>query len=329
MSTTMRSTKLGFETLEAREVPAILSVTNMGNYVLIQADDNGSSVTIERETSNSKTVIREPQAGKSWTFSSSPVQHNLVVFVGGAGTDWVDATGARVKVALHGKGGNDLLVGGSKNDKLWRSGLDYLIGGSSNDNLYGNSGRTSFTARAERLSTTAATPATSPTAATARLPRPQPVRFGTSATDVNQEQTPTCWALAPLSAAAFQGVNLESRITYLGDGEYRVKLLNDDGGYCYQYVNLEGGRLDFEPEPQGDESWVIIYHRAMMQELNIDWKDINDYRGGQCWEVMSMLTGRSTSEHTAYGWEFTLSFLQDMRNALIQDKLVCAGTRQR
>jgi hypothetical protein len=74
-------------------------------------------------------------------------------------------------------------------------------------------------------------------------------------------------------------------------------VLNDDGGYCYQYVSLEGGRLDFEPIPKTDESWVIIFHRAMMQELDVDWRDQNAYSGGQCWEVMPMLTGRPADSH--------------------------------
>ena len=41
-----------------------------------------------------------------------------------------------------------------------------------------------------------------------------------------------------------------------------------------------------------------------------------------------MLTGRPADNHTAaYGWEFTLSFLQDMPQALLENKLVCAGSR--
>ena len=331
MTKSTLSSKLGFETLEAREVPAILSVTNTPAFVLIQANDNGSSVTIERETSNSKLVIREPQAGKSWTFSSSLVQHNLVVFVGGAGTDWADASDARIKVALHGKGGNDVLIGGTKSDKITGgAGLDFIIGGSGNDNLYGNSGKDQLYGKggSDFLDDGGNTGDKSDGGSGDDFLARQPVRFDTFATDINQGQTPTCWVLAPLSAAAMENIDFESRITYLGDGEYRVKLLNEDGGYCYQYVNLEGGRLDFEPDPNGDESWVILFHRAIMQELDVDWRDKDAYSGGQCWEVMPMLTGRPAEEHTAYGWEFTVSFLHDMRNALLQNKLVCAGTRQ-
>ena len=71
--------------------------------------------------------------------------------------------------------------------------------------------------------------------------------------------------LAPIAAAAKAGIKLGDRITYLGDGDYQVKLLDGRGGYTTQNVNMEGGRLSFEPLPHGDEWWVILFHRAIMQ----------------------------------------------------------------
>jgi hypothetical protein len=330
-ATTKRAAKLGLESLETREVPALASVTNSATMILLQADNNGSLVTISRPTIQDKVTITDHHTGQTWKFSAGALDSKRLVFVGGSGSDNIYATNAIIPVTMDGKGGNDSLSGGTRADFLYGgSGNDNLYGGKRNDTMYGQGGRDKLYGfdGSDFLDDGGGTYDFTDGGAGDDFLARKPVRFGTSPTDVNQTQTPTCWVLAPLSAAASEGINLASRITYMGGGEYRVKLLNDDGGYCYQYVSLEGGLLNFEPDPQGDESWVIIFHRAIMQELDIDWKDKNDYRGGQCWEVMPMLTGRDADSHTAYGWEFTLSFLQDMRNALLQNKLVCAGTRQ-
>jgi hypothetical protein len=331
MTRSTLSSKLGVEALEVRDVPAVANVKVLSSMILVGADGNGSVVTISRPSLASPVTIIDHQTGKSWNIPQSQGYFRKVVFMGGAGKDVVFATGAFTPVALHGGGGNDVFVGGRMKDYLdGGSGNDYLEGGTGNDTMYGRGGRDKLYggAGSDFLDDGGGTYDFTDGGAGDDFLARKPVKFATYAIDVNQGQTPTCWVLAPLSSAAAQGVDFASRITYLGDGNYKVKLLCEDGGHSYQTVNLEGGRLAFEPDPNGDESWVILFHRAIMQELDVDWRDKDAYSGGQCWEVMPMLTGRPADSHTAYGWEFTLSFLQDMRNALIQDKLVCAGTRQ-
>ena len=99
-------------------------------------------------------------------------------------------------------------------------------------------------------------------------------------------------------------------------------------GSIYQTVSLEGGRLTFEPVPHSEESWVILFHRAILQELDFDWHDFQSYTGGQCWEPLPFLTGRPAEQHTAYATEFTLNFMHDIRTALLQNRLVTCSTRQ-
>jgi hypothetical protein len=345
-----RSARLGVEALESREVPAIVNVTNTPSFTLIEADDSGSRVRIERPTSTSPLIITDRATGGKWQFANSEIGHNHVLFVGGDGFDWVIADGARIRATMHGKGGNDVLRGGAYSDSLnggpgndilfgfggtdqiyGNQGNDTIFGGSSNDALFGNSSVDVLYGEAghDFLDDGGQAGDKSDGGDGHTFFARRPVRFGTLANDVQQNHTPTCWVLAGLSAAAQgNGINLADRITYQGDGIYRVKLMNEDGGFKYQYVDLKCGWLPFEPIPNSDESWVIIFHRAIMQELDFDWKDFSSYTGGQCWEPLSFLTGRPSESHTAYAWEFTVSFLHDMRNALLQNKLVTAGTRQ-
>ncbi len=323
-----RSAKLGCESLETREVPAILSVTNTPNAIIVQADDNGSQATISRPTATSKLTIVDNQTGRRWRFSVGTLGKN-VIFNGGDGADRISAAGAITPLTLYGKGGNDVLSGGALKDYIdGGEGDDLLSGRDRNDTIYGRDGNDQlFGNRGSDFLDDGGSPGdvTDGGKGDDFLAR-SPVLLGTLATDVNQTYTPTCWVLAPLSAAAQSGIDLASRIIYQGDGVYRVMLLKENGDFSYQYVNLEGGRLSFEPDPNGDESWVILFHRAIMQELDIDWKNPDAYRGGYCSEVMSMLSGRPTEDHAAWESAFDTSFLIGIQQSLLDNQIVTATT---
>jgi hypothetical protein len=324
--------KLGLETLEAREVPAVVSVQNLANQILVTADNNGSNVTISRPNMASALKITDNQTGHTWTFNlNSFLDLKKVVFLGGSGADHVSAANAWQRVNLNGNGGNDVLTGGALNDRLdGGSGNDYLRGGGSNDALYGRGGFDNLYGGdgSDFLDGGGQSGDYLTGNAGYDFDARHPVLNGTTDSDVNQGDTPTCWVLSPIAAAAREGINLASRITYLGNGDYRVKLMNEDGGYSYQIVNLEGGRLSFEPAPNGSESWVILMHRAIMQAEGVDWRNLDDYGSGQCWDVMPYLTGRPADSHEAYGIGFSQDFILEMHAALAYHKVVCAGTRQ-
>jgi Calpain family cysteine protease/RTX calcium-binding nonapeptide repeat (4 copies) len=327
-----RTPKLGLESLEAREVPAVVSVQTVGNEIRVTANDNGSNVTISRPNAISDLKITDNQTGQKWTINWSVyLDLKKVVFVGGSGADHVSAAGAWQRVDLRGGGGNDVLTGGALNDRLdGGSGNDILKGGGGNDALYGRGGFDYLYGEAgsDFLDGGGQSGDFLSGGAGYDFDARHPVLNGTTDTDVNQGNTPTCWVLAPIAAAARQGIDFASRITYLGNGDYRVKLMNEDGGHSYQIVNLEGGRLSFEPKPNGSESWVILVHRAIMQAEGVDWHDKDAYSSGQCWDVMPYLTGRPADSHEAYGIGFSDSFILEMHAALAFHKVVCAGTRQ-
>jgi hypothetical protein len=328
-----RSSRLGIEALEAREVPSITSVVETTTTIQVNVNNNGSNVTISRPTEMSDLKITDNQTGHTWTFSSSNfLDLKKVVFVGGSGADRVSAANALQRVDLYGNLGNDVLTGGRLNDRLdGGSGNDIFRGGAGNDSIYGRGGFDYLYGDdgSDFLDDGGQSGDNSDGGTGYDFFARQVVKFGAIATDVLQNKTPTCWILAGLSAAASaSGFDPTTRITYLGNGQYRVRLLNSNGGSIYQTVSLEGGRLSFEPIPHSEESWVILFHRAILQQLDFDWKDLSSYTGGKCWEPLTFLTGRPDEHHTAYAWEFTVSFLHDMRNALLQHKLVTAGTRQ-
>jgi hypothetical protein len=330
---TKTAPKLGLETLEAREVPAT-TVQNLDLFVLVTADNGGSDVTISRPLANQPLWITDNETGKKWKIPQGPTDFKKVVFVGGSGRDFVSATLAYNPVNLFGKGGNDVLTGGRLKDRLdGGAGNDNLTGGAGNDTMYGRGGLDVLFGRdgSDFLDDGGSAGDSTDGGNGDDFLARKPVRFGTFATDIEQASSPTCWVLAPLSGAAQgDGIDLASRITYVGNGEYRVKLMNEDGGYCYQYVSLEGGRLSFEPDPNGDESWVIIFQRAILQELDIDWSDLGALQeGGDPADVLPLLTGRPVESHTPFFSEFSDGILDDIHQAVVvENKLVCLGTRQ-
>jgi hypothetical protein len=103
--------------------------------------------------------------------------------------------------------------------------------------------------------------------------------------------------LSALAGGARQGIDLASRISYLGNYTYNVQLYNADTGNAYnQHVTYDGsisminGKRWDPWSAQEDEYWTILYQRAylkMTNALDVDFKD-PDY-------AMSAVTHRGVS----------------------------------
>jgi Ca2+-binding RTX toxin-like protein len=333
-SSKRRPSSLSLEPLEAREVPAVTAAFNVGGIAHVFVDNAGGSYTLTRTGDTLR--VTDNITGKVTSVQSNYGGLKFVAFAGGAGNDTVkNSTG--VASSLHGAGGHDKLYGGTKGDNLYGGGgNDALYGGSGNDNLFGGAGADILRGQdgSDFLDDGSLNDGedTSGGAGQDFLAH-RIVVDGTKATDIDQSATPTCWVLAPLAAAAKAGINLGSRITYLGDGEYRVKLLDASGGYKYQYVKLRGGMYGFEPVPVSSESWVLLFHRAIMQEKGIDWTNKDAYPTGWPSSVLSYLTGRPVSGHgneiTGGGFDTANDGeMVAMKQKLAAGKLICACTRQ-
>lgn len=130
------SRKLGLESLEVREVPAVLSAYLAGQDLMIQMDNAGGGVEVRQ--SGSTVTMFEPARARSWSVPAASVRS--INFYGGEGNDrFVNHTG--IGSAAFGYGGNDVLVGGNGNDALYGGeGDDRLNGRGGADNLYGSNG---------------------------------------------------------------------------------------------------------------------------------------------------------------------------------------------
>lgn len=342
-----RKTKPGVESLELRENPAMV-IQGLNEVMIYATDANGSNVTVTRSNPWDNLKITDNVTGQVTTIPQGLLDNDRVTFFGGSKNDVFNATNAMNPITAYGQGGNDTLTGGLMGDYLdGGDGGDKLYGGYGNDTMYGRAGIDYLYGQSgddfldDGGNSVVFSGGVIPIilydysdggAGYDFLAR-QPVVDGTKNIDVNQTQTPSCWIDAPLAAAAKAGVNLASRITYLGDGDYQVKLLDANNVAHYQIVSLEGGRLSFEPATNGDESWVILYQRAIQQQLGKDWHHLSDYSGGWPSSVLPFLTGSQVYGHgnqvSGGGFNTTNDAeMQNIKNDLNAGMLVCACTRQ-
>ncbi|MCE9566523.1 MAG: hypothetical protein K8U57_31250 [Planctomycetes bacterium] len=336
MTKQKRRTQLGMETLELRENPAVVAVFSLGNDVYVSTDNNGCVTDITRASPMDDLKVVDYTSGKTWTIDLQFGQFPTVHFNGGSGGDQIYASNAFVPFDMKGNGGNDILIGGLFGDRIdGGAGNDLVRGSGGGDTLYGRSGADTLEGGDgdDFLDAGANTGDSESGGAGYDFLAHQIAVNSTTDTDVNQRGTPSCWIDAPLASAAKAGINLASRINYMGEGVYQVRLLDANGGSHYQMVSLEDGRLSFEPATVDDESWVIIYQRAIQQQMGHDWHDVSDYSSGWPSNVLSYLTGRSVSgygnEITGGGYNTTNDAeMQSIKNKLAAGKLVCACTRQ-
>lgn len=198
---------------------------------------------------------------------------------GYAGNDVLDGGNGNDK--LHGMSGNDWLYGGTGNDKLYGgTGYDYLYGQDGNDFLdAGSSGE--YVNGGNGYDFNAFIVAVS----------------GATYTDIYQGNSPTCWLVSSISSVARTGVNLASRISYLGNNSYCVYMYNTSNVWSPVYVTFDGDTYSADaranPSQEG-ESWVLITQRAYLQSRGIS---LTNPPGGWASGPLTALTGRSSTTY--------------------------------
>jgi hypothetical protein len=197
---------------------------------------------------------------------------------------------------LTGSYGNDTLQGGGGNDQLYGlEGFDTLDGGADNDWLEAGS-------------------ADEPVVASGGMDYNAHVWVvgGASFTDVQQRLSETCVFLSSLASAASVGMDLASRITYLGNFTFQVQLFNwDTEEVHYENVFFDGTVITGDPASIGGEYWTVLYQRAylqMMARMSENFRD-PDY-------AMFALTGREVEDGNSP---------TDIAEALYYGRIVTAG----
>jgi Calpain family cysteine protease/RTX calcium-binding nonapeptide repeat (4 copies) len=334
MRRSLTTTRLGVQQLEARDVPSVYYAGEILGTVHVYSNNANSNVSIFTSGQSAASpgdwvrVIDTTNGFDQWIQCVNGTKG--VAYHGGSGADTVNGKYAFVPQSLDGGAGNDNLTGGSCNDNLFgRGGVDSLSGGAGSDFL-----DAAYDASGKFLSNPAGSPQEVEVGGEGYDFYAGGVVYnGIKATDVHQGASNNCWIMAPLADAAAQGYQLQNQIKYAGNGHYSVKLFHP--GYQTPYsqdVSLLGGRKSFEPGPVDEESWVILFSRAIAQQQGIDWQN-NNYPGGitKPNDVMSYLTNASTPEHfcvSPFGADhFQYSDMVAMHDALAAGLLVCAGTR--
>lgn len=189
-------------------------------------------------------------AGGDWLYGGEG-QDTLT---GGTGNDYLDGGNGHDK--LYGEAGNDWLIGGAGNDQLYGGGGDdHIDCGLGNDTFEGGEGFNVYKNDFSDL-------------------RIRSVRA--DAADIVQGKSGTCVLLASLAAVTNNGINLASRIQQVGTNLYSVSLFRPGTGWITQTVYFDGEWTDNDPMVVNtSDAWVLIYQRAYLQEMGVQWSDPN------------------------------------------------------
>jgi hypothetical protein len=249
--------RLQVESLEDRSLPSgVVSSLSRGILSVI-GTDSADTIVVRQTAAHSVNVT-----ANGVTRSYAGV--NLVQVDGRGGNDRItmdtSATDAHrvppLNARLYGGDGNDVLIAGSGNDILvGGAGNDTLIGGKGNDSFYGGTG---FNVYRDDFSGTSIS-----------QERANPG-------DVFQNQSRTCVILSSLAAVTASGTNLAARIVQVAPNLYTVPLYRPGAGWIKQTVYFDGTWTDNDPMiVNRNDAWVVIYQRAFLQEMGVNWSDPN------------------------------------------------------
>lgn len=132
-STTAR---LGFESLEGRDLMSVSNVWFSGDLLVVKTDNTSTSVDVRQAGSN--VTVKDVSTNRTWTYAANKV--GRVEFQGGAGNDRF-VNGVNVPTRAFAGGGNDYVEGNNRDDYFDAgAGNDTIKGFGGNDKVYGGTG---------------------------------------------------------------------------------------------------------------------------------------------------------------------------------------------
>ena len=182
---------------------------------------------------------------------------------GGLGNDRIVGV-QRGSNVLSGGEGDDRVTGGDNNDSLYGgSGNDQLFGLAGNDDLHGDSGNDWLEAGSVQEFVDFGP---NPSGTDKDWNAHQWSYNGATYDDVRQGGIGNCSFMAALSSAALRGIDLDSRVRYLGNFTYEVDLYNLKGKLAPQRVRFDGSGNSHDPIPAvTGEYWTILFRRAFLK----------------------------------------------------------------
>ncbi|MCA9054672.1 MAG: hypothetical protein KDA75_12595, partial [Planctomycetaceae bacterium] len=275
------------EVLEDRRLPAAaLTATLSGGVLKVEGTEKADTIRVRQSNGLTGTTIsvdgiKINVSGKAVSsvnfYSVTKIEVRAL-----GGDDYInlhvsDYEAVSIKSTVWGHAGNDRIYGGNGNDTLYgNAGSDKLYGYSGDDFLSGGTAGVSGATLAEKDLFWGGTGFDKYSDG---FDFKKWVYNGQSASDINQEGSPTCQTLATLASAVTAGIDFAgSKITYLGNYVYNVKLY-EAGKAVYEKVTFDGTWSDNDPAPRVDsngystpEFWTILMQRARLEHFyNINW----------------------------------------------------------
>lgn len=320
------------ESLETREVPAA-SISS--GVLVINGTSANDSVVVNPVGS---ALVKVTFNGQNQYFARSAITANKVVFNGGDGNDYFNNNLASLRVVAYGGNGNDTMYGDNNSDVLFGEagddklygwgGNDFLYGGTGNDKLYGGAGYDYLFGQDGSDFLDAGSAGEYVNGGSGYdFNAYQPVVGGATYTDIRQGGSPTCWLVSAISAAAYSGYDLGSRISYYGNNLYRVGMYNTSGVYTNVYVTFDGtiNGADARANPyQEGESWVTITQRAYLQSRGLS---ITTPPSGWADTSILALTGHHATTYNRNETELPSENISRIQTALANHQSVIADTR--
>ena len=199
---------------------------------------------------------------------------------------------------VFGEDGLDRVYGGSGDDLLYGGlGDDYLYGQNGNDRLFGQDGYDHLMGQNvdDFLDAGSNSEYSNGTAGNDFNAYVTAVN-GAAFNDISQGNSDNCFILGSMGVAAIRGIDMASRITYVGNGNYNVSLFQrtTSGSYTPTTVSVQfdGTLRSTDPaahfRAQEGESWTIIMNRALAQLLNVN---LDTTTGDYAGTVLAAITG--------------------------------------
>ena len=296
-----------FEALEDRRQMAVTLTMDAAGTLFVRGDSDPNNITVYKSGLN--TMVQSTTIGGVSTIYNMGTKVTKLDISTFDGPDTLTHN-TNLRATLDGGPNDDILSGGSA--------TDYLLGGYGNDRMFGGPGTDYLLGGpgADFLDAGGSTETAIDGGDDYDINPYKTVVGGAVPSDIKQGITGNCFILSPLGEAAQHGVDMASRIVYIGNATFEVSLFQKNANGTYSptkvIVNYDGTRKYTDPAPhfrnQEGEFWPLIMNRALAKLFNLDLYTVTR---GESAPVYGAIFGRVPSEATWYDAAGNTQFSND------------------